>query len=356
MANVYSHYKIFHFPEKLASLPREISEIRAPLHIRLKPINACNHSCHYCAYRKKDLQLGKDMQLQSSIPWDKMQELIEDFAEMKVGAITFSGGGEPFLYPHFTETLSMLIDKKIPFSSLTNGAMLSGERAELFAAKGTWIRISMDGWDNASYTRYRGVANGEFTTIMGNIAAFNKLKSSCLVGVSIIVDKDNYMHVYELIGRLKDLGVDSVKVSPCIISNSSQENNTYHDSFYRAAKEITQKAKADFDTASFEVYDCYHKLEIDFTKRYTWCPYCQILPVIGADLNVYTCQDKAYNLDSGLLGSIEKIRFKNFWFANKERFFSINPSRDCNHHCVADGKNNVILGYMDTDNDHVMFV
>ena len=42
------------------------------------------------------------------IPKDKMMEIIDDLVEMKVKAVTFSGGGEPFCYPHFTETLKKL--------------------------------------------------------------------------------------------------------------------------------------------------------------------------------------------------------------------------------------------------------
>jgi radical SAM protein with 4Fe4S-binding SPASM domain len=76
-------------------------------------------------------------------------------------------------------------------------------------------------------------------------------------------------------------------------------------------------------------------------KEYTWFPYSQILPVIGADLNIYPCQDKAYNLEEGLVGSIKEQRFKDFWFSDKNQFFKINPSLHCNHHCVANLKNKI---------------
>ena len=80
----------------------------------------------------------------------------------------------------------------------------------------------------------------------------------------------------------------------------------------------------------------------------------QILPVIGADLNIYPCQDKAYNLENGLLGSIKDISFKEFWFNDKNKFFKINPSCHCNNHCVADSKNKIILDYLDVE--HLGFV
>ena len=61
-----------------------------------------------------------------------------------------------------------------------------------------------------------------------------------------------------------------------------------------------------------EVYNSYHSQLEGFQKDYYWCPYIQILPIIGADQNVYACHDKAYNKDTGMLGSIKDKRFKDF--------------------------------------------
>jgi hypothetical protein len=104
------------------------------------------------------------------------------------------------------------------------------------------------------------------------------------------------------------------------------------------------------------VFDSYHELDDKFKKEYNWCPYLQILHVIGADLNIYSCQDKAYNLDDGFIGSIKEQKFKNFWFSDKENFFRINPSKVCNHHCVANAKNRLVLGYLNADREHLGFV
>jgi len=71
---------------------------------------------------------------------------------------------------------------------------------------------------------------------------------------------------------------------------------------------------------------------------------------------IYPCQDKAYNLKKGLIGSIKNQRFKEFWFSEKDNFFKIVPSRDCNNHCVANTKNNLILEYLEADKGHLGFV
>lgn len=348
--------KIFHFKEKLDSLPKENNVILAPLHIRIKPTNVCNHNCYYCAYRVDNLQLGKDMVTGDYIPKEKMLEIIEDLQDMKVRAVTFSGGGEPFCYPYLLDTIKHLMKAGIKFAALTNGALLNRELAEIFAKNATWLRISIDGWDDESYTLYRRVPKGEFTKIMRNIQQFKKLNGKCYLGISLIVDKKNADHIFNFIKRLKNLGVDSIKVSPCIISNSAEENNEYHKPIFTKVKDQTAKAINKLMDNSFEIFDAYHEIDEKFKKDYTWCSYLQILPVIGADLNIYPCQDKAYNLKEGLIGSIKNQRFKDFWFSDKNNFFKINPSVHCNHHCVANSKNKLILDYLNTDKEHLEFV
>jgi MoaA/NifB/PqqE/SkfB family radical SAM enzyme len=356
MGLLYTNKKIFHYADKIDSLPLEVETILPPVHIRLKPTNTCNHNCSYCAYRSASHQLGRDMRIQDFIPRDKMFEIIDDVIEMGVKAITFSGGGEPFCYPHLFETAKRLADSPVKFASLTNGALLRGDVAEVFARHATWVRVSMDGWDDQSYTEYRGCRDGEFSKIIGNMERFKKLNGPCYLGVSLIVDRKNSGHVFDSIKLLNGIGVDSVKVSPCVTSNSGQESNDYHKPFFDSVKEQIQRAVSAFASDTFEVFDSYHALSDKFAKTHEWCPYIQVLTVIGADLNIYSCQDKAYNLKEGLIGSIADRRLKDFWFADKRNFFKICPSKSCNHHCVSNEKNKMLLDYLNADNRHLEFV
>jgi MoaA/NifB/PqqE/SkfB family radical SAM enzyme len=348
--------KVFHYKEKIDSLPADNEKITAPVHIRIKPTNVCNHDCWYCAYKVSNLQLGKDMVEKDFIPEDKMMEIIDDLIEMGVKAVTFSGGGEPFTYRYMLSTARRLANSPIRFASLTNGARLKGEVAEIFAHYATWVRVSMDGWDGHSYAAYRGVKETEFGKVIQNMKDFKAYGGKCLLGVSYIVDKDNQAHVYDMLQTLRDVGVDSVKISACIVSNEGRETNDYHKPFFNDVKSQIRKFQDECNDDNFEIFDAYHEVDEKFKKTYTWCPYLQILPVIGADLNIYPCQDKAYNLDEGLIGSIKNVRFKEFWFSNKNKFFKVNPSKVCNHHCVANKKNKIILEYLGADKEHMVFV
>jgi len=302
------------------------------------------------------LQLGKDMNLKDLIPKEKMLEIIDDIKDMGVKSVTFSGGGEPFCYPYLLDALKKLSNTAVKFAALTHGALLQGELAEIFAYHGMWLRISIDGWDDESYAAYRGVRKGEFTKVMNNMEQFKNLGGKCYLGICLIVDRKNAAHIYKFIKRLKSTGVDSVKISPCIVSNDGKENNQYHKPIFLKVKEQIEKSVLNLADDNFELYDAYHELGQKFKKDYQWCPYLQILPVIGADLNIYACHDKAYNLDTGRLGSIKDCRFKSFWFSDKKKFFKINPSLHCNHHCAVNTNNKLILEYLNADKEHLEFV
>ncbi|MBI5882659.1 MAG: radical SAM protein [Elusimicrobia bacterium] len=355
MGLLYTRFKIFRYKKKLDSLPPEKATL-APVHIRIKPTNACNHRCWYCAYRADNLQLGRDMAARDSIPRAKMREITRDIIAMGVKAVTFSGGGEPFCYPHLPETVRALAESKTQFAALTNGSLLDGELAELFAFKGRWLRVSMDGWSDASYSEFRGARSGEFSRIIANLTRFKALGGACRLGASIIVNNRNAGRIRELISTLCGVGVDSIKVSPCIVSNKGAENLGYHRESLAAARGQIDRALEECARRNIEVSDSYGELGGKFEKAYTWCPYLQILPVIGADLNVYACPDKAYNLAEGCLGSLAKTSFRELWFSDRKRFFKIDPSRVCNHHCLANDKNKMILEYLYADPKHLGFV
>ncbi|WP_031480991.1 radical SAM protein [Maridesulfovibrio frigidus] len=353
---LYTSLKVFHYQEKIDSLTRDSEEIKAPIHIRIKPTNVCNHNCSYCAYRDETMQLGQDMVIKDKIPSNKMAEIVEDCIEMGVKAVTFSGGGEPFCYPHLAETAQSLVDGGISIASLTNGALLKGEAAKVFAKHGTWVRVSMDGWDGPSYAKFRSVPEDEFSKVMTNIENFQKLGGKCFLGVNYIINRDNADHVFEMAKKVKDLGVNSIKFSNCVVSNSGKENNAYHAPIFETIKAQAQRAMQELADDSFEVFDAYHYSGEDFKKNYDWCPYLQILPIIGADQRIYSCHDKAYNLGCGVLGSIKDQRFKDVWYDGRDKFFNIMPSRDCNHHCMSNAKNMLIHEYLGADPNHLVFV
>ncbi|TAN55651.1 MAG: radical SAM protein [Magnetospirillum sp.] len=351
---LYSNLKFLRFREQLDALAA--GTVAPPVHIRIKPTNWCNHHCWYCAYRTDDLKLGEDMDERDAIPQDRMMEIVDDVVSMGVKAVTFSGGGEPLLYKPLPEVIDRLAAGGVRVATLTNGSNLKGRVAEALARHATWVRVSVDAWDDESYVASRGAKPGEFTRLLENMQAFVATGTKCVLGVSFITGKDNYHRLHEVCSRFKAIGVNHVKLSAAVVGNSVEANNLYHREFAAAARtEIDRCLELTGD--GFTVLDHFHEMEGRFDKDYHSCPFLQFLTVIGADLSVYTCQDKAYTVE-GTLGSIKDRSFKEYWFSeeNRQRMAAFDPTVSCRHHCVSHAKNLAIHQYLAIDSEHGMFV
>ncbi|MBF0160514.1 MAG: radical SAM protein, partial [Magnetococcales bacterium] len=260
------------------------------------------------------------------------------------------------LYKSLPDVVQRLAEGGVRVATLTNGVNLKGRMADAFARYGTWVRISIDAWDDESYCKARGIRGKPFSQVLDNIKYFINSNNQCTLGISYIITKDNYNHIHDVCCLFKELGVNHVKLSGVVVSDDGAENNRYHQDIMSHVKEQISMAH-ELDGEHFHVVDHYHELAERFDKQYTFCPFLQFLTVIGADCNVYVCHDKAYT-DSGLLGSIKTASFKGLWFSeeNRNRVYALDPSRQCHHHCVTHARNLAILEYLSIDPDHGLFV
>ncbi len=338
--SVYSSLKAFHFPGKVKDFLEE--KHSAPIHIRLKPTNACNHDCWFCAYKSSNLSLGEDMNSRDSIPLEKMKELINDFSEMKIHSVTLSGGGEPLAYRYINETIIGLGERGIKIGVITNGTFLKNDIAKNLSKYASWVRISTDAWDGESLKKSRSCSEKEFDNILEQMKSFSRIAKQTELGVSFIVTKENHEKIFAAAVKFKNAGAKHIKISPCVTSVDGKENNLYHTSFKEKVFALIKECES-LEDENFSIINHYHEMESDFTKEYKTCPYLQFLTVIGADCKVYTCQDKAY-MDDGLLGDIAEQSFKAMWNSTETiaAIKDLNPKKTCNHHCVTDPKNKIL--------------
>lgn len=359
MTKLYSDLKIFHFDSKIKDILAGI--LSPPLHVRLKPTNKCNHNCYYCCYRNKDLYLSQLFNENDEIPKSKMREIVEDLRQMGIKAVTFSGGGEPLCYPYIAETAENLINAGIKIAVLTNGSLLKGKIAEALGKEIAWVRVSMDALDSQMYAKNRGVGLGEFDIVCNNIHNFAKNKSKqCQLGINFVVTQENYRDVYEFLKLMKKFGANHVKISESIVSIKKEENKKYYFSFSNSVKKQIARGLVDLSGNGFTIIDKFNNFDDKdscYEKKYSYCPFIQCLTVIGADMNVYSCQDKAYT-KNGRIGSIKNKGFQELWFSEKtkEKLFNLNPSKECNHHCTQHSKNRILFAYLDVNRAHLEFV
>ena len=346
-SKVYSSSKIFHHPEKLDSFLEE--RVTAPVYVRVKPTNICNHRCYYCAYDTENPNI-QDIGRRDEIPREKMMELLGDFKDIGVKAVTFSGGGEPLVYPHIIEALERTLEYGIDLSMITNGQRIEGRVTDLLS-HAKWIRVSMDSSNAKTFSETRRRPESWFYGLVRNIGNFAKVKDKyCKLGINFVIQEKNFDEVYDSILFFMELGADQVKLAPRHIPKNAQQ---YHSTFKEQVIEQIAMAKKDFP--KFDIHDDYEnglRLSQMTERRYSRCYIMQTVPAIGANQIVYFCHDKAWIGKGGEIGSVKEQSFKELWFSKNTAkiFMEFDPSKGCKHHCTNDAKNEMINQFLQDSN------
>jgi sulfatase maturation enzyme AslB (radical SAM superfamily) len=346
--------KIFAHPEKIAALQK--GEPTAPIYIRIKPTNVCNHKCNYCHYGSgKYLDLdGADCK--SQIPWEKMQEIIADMGDMGVKAVTFSGGGEPLIYPQIKEAMQAMLDRGIDISIITNGSLLKGEIARILT-KAKWVRISLDAANASTYAKIRDISVDSFHEVCNNIREFAKQKpSECELGINFIVTHENATEVYEVGKLLFDLGVNHIKFT----ARMTNDVEKYHAPFKEQVIEQIHRLQKELVRERFTIINLYEsdfELCSVFHRSYSNCLIKNMVSVIAADSKVYYCHDKAY-LPNGMIGDLSNRSLKEMWFSHEtqQKFRNFDAAKECDHHCVYDERNILLNTVFSLDKQHINFI
>jgi MoaA/NifB/PqqE/SkfB family radical SAM enzyme len=347
--SIYSDLKIAWFPDKLASM-REC-RILPPIYVRVKPINRCNHKCFFCVYHEPDKAgMHEDMDAKDVLPTSKWHEVLTDFDSMGVRAVTYSGGGEPLMHPACVDLMYRTLELGIDLSIITNGQLLTGDRAmALYSAK--WVRVSIDYHNATQFAENRRVAERGFDQIMANIQAFAARKNpDCDFGINFIVHKSNCDGLAELAAKLKSLGAENVRFSPMWIKGFKEYHLPIKERVEAQLREAASLVDDNFTVnTTYSLDFCGFSLD----RHYTRCHFGQVVPVVGADQNVYACHNKAYD-HTGLVGSIRNQSFEQMWMGgDAEKFFAtLNPQVSCRHQCANDAKNLIIQKMIDSAGDN----
>jgi len=339
MQGVYGQSKLAFHSDKLAALAE--NKITSPIYVRFKPTNRCNHRCFYCAYDPEfEYVLSETINRTDELPREKTLETLDDFKEMGVKAITFSGGGEPLIYTHINETLKRTLENGLELSIITNGQRLDNERAE-YLSQAEWVRVSTESMDVETFEKARRVSPDMFHKLQENMRNFAKIKKpDCEFGVNFVISNLNADKCYDSAKYFKDMGFNHIKFSPLY---TPRDFESYHAPFREGVIGQIKRSQQDLSDDQFKVFSTY---EGDFElacldhRTYPRCFMNECLVVVAADSNVYTCQDKAYS-ESGFLGSIKDQSFRELWFSDelRERIRSFDPRKQCNHHCTKHTRN-----------------
>lgn len=347
--------KMFQHLDRLASW--QTGEMPAPVTVELDLTNSCNHACPGCTF---SYLVNKDG---SSLPYHLAANTINELAAIGVKAITFSGGGEPLVYGvdrvlklmDWTRTLGPEV------SLITNGSKL---REKEFLDHCTWIRVSLDAYDENTFQRFHGRNLKEFNRVVESIQTMISYGvEGCTLGVGFLTDQESSGRG-DVIRMTKFCleklpGLHYLQFRPLVVNmvdapdlqggwkNPSQGDDTCgHSGELLAMSRAIDLARSVAGDRLQVIWseDKYTALsKPDFERTYTRCHAHFLQATIGADGGVYVCCH-GQGQDAYRLGTLHEETFQEIWYGDRARsvLAAIDPSKKCPPACRLHSQNRTL--------------
>lgn len=185
----------------LGHLQRVAGDFR-PITADIFLTNYCNNHCPYCTYRRWKLDRG--VKAMSFVEFEKYATRLRDLGVL---GFILTGGGEPTLCPDFMKITQWLEEQGLHYGINTNFN-------NLMYFKPDYLKVSLDGYDEDSYERARGVR--KYALVKRNIedyAAWRKVYSpETSIGIQWVANSID--DVYKFYEANATLDVDYISFRP----------------------------------------------------------------------------------------------------------------------------------------------
>jgi len=157
----------------------------------------CNLKCIHCYAHAKDVAHKDELSTEEG------KALLDDFSELKVPVVLFSGG-EPLMRKDLFELASYAVSKGMRAVISTNGTLIDEDSAKKLKDIGlSYVGISIDGTEEVN-DKFRGV-KGAFQKAMDGVR--NCQKAGIKVGLRFTINKMNYKEIPAIFDILEKMNI-----------------------------------------------------------------------------------------------------------------------------------------------------
>jgi len=243
----YSNFKAACQTERIEKLRR--GALILPTQVQIDFTNICNHKCPYCFYRvAKNETLNALFEEKDTIPTQRLLKLMDEFKEIGVPAVQFTGGGEPTKHPGFYKVVERAVKNGLEVALVTNGAVFNLNKVHLLE-KAAWVRVSLDGATPETYARSQGTDIKDWYHVKNLLLKMVRVCEG-IVGISFVVNPINYREIVKATTFARDIGVDNIRLS---IAYTPKRQDLYK-STWSEIEELARKAK-NLETKKFTVFN-----------------------------------------------------------------------------------------------------
>lgn len=290
----------------------------APRNVELFLSNRCGHGCVWCHYaytHTKGPLAGKvDKPVGALGSGDLMgtelaYRILGELKEAGVKSVTFSGGGEPTLHPHFDEVVSNAAWLGLDVGLYTHGGSITDARAAILRRAATWVYVSLDEPNAEAFRASKGV--DRFEAVLSGIRRLVEAEGDATIGVGFLLHKANFHKTREMVKLGRSLGVDYVQFRPTIHYRQDAPGELAEDTAWInwAIGWLNEFRNDSFVRADIDRFERYR----DWTAHgYGTCYGSALQTTISPNGMMWRCTNKTEH-PSALLGDLSQESFMDVW-------------------------------------------
>ncbi len=186
---------------------RIVPDVLRKVHVEIT--SCCNLDCTMCVRRGWSDPLG-------DMPFGRFKRLVDGLSADCGDGLTlaFSGFGEPLAHPDWQKIVRLARERQHRVELITNGLLLDADGARTLVELGVaQVTVSIDGGDEATYMRMRGVsASGALAAVHHLLEARRHSRRPMAIGVAAVATRSSVASLPALVQWASDLKLDFVSI------------------------------------------------------------------------------------------------------------------------------------------------
>ena len=325
----YNNNRILQHKAELEKIESNRASECIPIHVRIEPTEVCNFRCSFCWWhndRKRSTLASFNFTGKQSMGRDRLLRLIDELAELGTKACSFTGAGDPLMYPYMAQVLKRVRDNRLAFGVTSNLAMPMSDELISILVKGNWLRWSMNAGTLETYSAVNNPRAADtaavFSRVKENVRRVNDARKQngerMDFNASYVITHGNQGDLLQACHLAKELGLDGISFRPDLPIQRQQEHNGYNEDVILDIR----KAQNHIQTKTFAIHADIERQQDGVTIKddKLVCFYANHTAYVDAHGDVYPCCYTRYH-SRYVIGNILDRSFSKFWFDSTQRQF-----------------------------------